>query len=209
MSIGSSVFQETQENPYREFTYTLASGASVKIDYAFSIFRVLSLTVGETIGVRFGDGGGETTWSGAGLSYKPPQILPSVTIRNTGAGSLDITVAMGIGDISDDRVNISAASGSIPVVVQGQTILNTKADVTLAASGAATQIITTNTRRGMAHISNNSASDYIRVGDSGVNATRGVRVPPNGIINIASTEAIYGASETAATPSVGIAWSEQ
>jgi hypothetical protein len=100
------------------------------------------------------------------------------------------------------------SSGYLQVVDKKASVLNSTADVTLAATST-TQILPTLTSRLCALISNKkSNTQTFRIGDASTGATRGVELSPGQGISIESTEAIYGYNPGGAGEDVGVIWTQ-
>jgi len=92
---------------------------------------------------------------------------------------------------------------TVEAIVSKASVIDTVADVALAA-GVATQILPAQAARRRAHISNLSANvDLIRLGDASVAAARGVEIAPGQTLTVEGTEAVFGFSP--ALQSVGVA----
>ena len=111
------------QNPYKQFELTIADGEVFPIYYSFNFFRILSISTSTGVTIRFGDKGTATDVIGAGIGYELPEPVNVATIVNNSGGSLDITVALAIGKIYDDRLNVS---GDINVVNAPGTCLEVK-----------------------------------------------------------------------------------
>lgn len=140
--------QGSTQNEYQEYDVTIAAGAFETLFEVHDYFRVLALS-NTTLSVQFGQNGRITKWSGAGIGKKHSGLLDRVKLINTGGAPITVTVALAIGSISDDRLNIS---GNVNVVTPTNTPLLTKdtnstafttPQVALAAT-TATQIFASN-----------------------------------------------------------------
>lgn len=179
------------QNPYQEFVRIIPAGETRRIDYAFNFWRILSATGGE-ITLGFGGSGSPTVVSGAGIGQQLPVAIPFLTIRNSGATALTITVAMAIGDIRDDRLNISGA-----LSVAKPSNLITTADATLVAT-VKTSVLASDTTRNKVIVVNNTAGTDIRIGDTNISLSRGALVKGGQSIELAVTSEIFAIS--AGTP---------
>lgn len=100
--------QGSLDNPYKEFTFTIAAGAIEQVYYAFDYVRCLTFTGANTdIKLRFGKSGSESDFIGAGIGIKMPYVVESLAIRNASASPITVTFALAIGIINDDRLNVS------------------------------------------------------------------------------------------------------
>lgn len=98
----------TIANPYRQFTYTIPAGQIQKIRYDGNVFAVL-YTSSENLAVNFSGSGGQTEyWQG--IKYHCPFVFTYVELCNLDTvNPLTVTVAIGIGDIQDNRFSVSGA----------------------------------------------------------------------------------------------------
>jgi hypothetical protein len=195
------IAQGGAQTRYKEYTYTIAAGAAVTIDEIFNYFRVLSQSA-STLNVQFGDDPNTSAFSGAGIGIKFENLPSRVTIRNTGGVSTTITFALAIGYIYDDRLNVSGTvtiSGSVSTTTA--TVLNSVADVTVAA-GVQTAVIAANAaRRGV--IITNIGANVTRIGDAtNTSATRGAQLLANQSITIETLDAIDAFSTSGTSLSV-------
>lgn len=113
--------------------------------------------------------------------------------------------------VEEDPSQISIMNPSLftqEVDLTKATVLDTVADVTLAAA-ATTQILAANADRRAAFISNLVGNaNTMRIGDNNAGATRGIPLAPGETIIVSSTEAIYGYNPGGAGEDVGVMWTE-
>lgn len=123
----------------------------------------------------------------AGFKYRTPAGIEVQRVGFTDESGAQNTLVywVGWGDIDDTSTDVEIAPSSA---------LASAADVTVTT--AATAILASNAARIRALISNNDAAIAMRVGDSNVSASRGVRVPPGGAIVLETTAAVYAAAES-------------
>lgn len=120
--------------PYQEFTYTIAAGANVDIFQVFNYFRVLSLSAG-SLSVQFGQNGLITPYSGQGVGIQLAFTYDRLRLINTSGVSMTITIAIALGIVFDDRLNVSSAL-SVGSVIPGTGATNQgKAEDDVANSG--------------------------------------------------------------------------
>lgn len=100
----------TIANPYRQFAYTIPAGSIIKIRYDADVFSVL-YTSSQNLAVNFSGSGGQTNfWQG--IKYKCPYVFTYAELVNLDpVNPLDVVVAMGIGDVQDNRFSVSGAVG--------------------------------------------------------------------------------------------------
>ncbi|MFH1931046.1 MAG: hypothetical protein ABIN18_05595 [Pseudomonadota bacterium] len=102
---------------------------------------------------------------------------------------------------------VNPSIGFNNINVTKATVLDTVADVALAAA-ATTQILAANAARRQALITNLAANaSTFRIGDAAAAAARGVELAPGETIGLETTEAIFGYNP-GAIQSVGVAWTE-
>lgn len=92
--------------PYQQFTYTLAAGAVQKIEYVTENFALLDSTVNGALRVNFGGSASETYFE-QGIIYKLRQPVRFVQLINSSNAPLTVKVALGCGDIQDNRLSVS------------------------------------------------------------------------------------------------------
>ncbi len=191
------------QNPYKQFPLTIAANATERIQYDYNFFRVLSASA-NTFAVRFGQSGAESDVIGAGVGYELPEVVRDVFIRNLSGSSITLTVAMAIGKIYDDRLNVS---GNINAVTVTPTTLVSAADASVAAT-TTTQVVTSDANNKSVAISNLVANaTKIRVGDSSTGAAQGAEVPIGGTFVVDNTADIYVYNPSGSTINVGLLFS--
>ena len=178
-------------NPYREFTYTVAVSGQQEILHVHRYFRVMSIS--GTASIRFGASGSKTSVIGAGIGIELDSPTDRVTLINEGAGILTITVALAMGKISDDRLNVS---GTVSTLETKGTAIQDTADVTLN-NGAETQLLAAfSTRRAAIIVADPANTVSVRIGKTGaVGAARGALLAPGSVFSISNGEyngAIFG-----------------
>lgn len=189
--------------PYQELTYTIAAGARQEVYQVFNYFRVTSQS-GGALSVRFGQNGLETPFTGQGIGVQFSVTFPRLTLVNTGGTSMTITIAIAVGRISDDRLNVSGTVTVAGTVTTndnpGTTIVNGQVTI----NNTATQIVAANATRRHVIIKNPStATKSIFVGDSGVTTTNGIEVAIGESITIDSEAALYAIVATGSQAGVG------
>lgn len=194
--------------PYQEFTYTIPVSGRQEIFNTYNYFRVLSLNLA-TLSVKFGDNGIETPYTGAGVGVNLGETFARLTLINTGASPITITVAVAIGSVNDDRLNVSGtinvtSSTAAPVINVATTGAATNSVVSV--TNAATQIVPSNSVRGSLLFRNQGAV-YIFVGSSAaVTTANGVLVKAGEFFSSTTRGAVFGIT-AAGSSNVGI-WEE-
>jgi hypothetical protein len=183
------ITQGTIQNPYQEYTFTIAAGKREPVFFDHRYFRVMSQS-GGTLKVRFGDSGSETSIVGAGIGVEHLQAINKLELINSHAtDSMTITIAVSMGSISDSRLSLT---GTITVNQVIASTIATVADIAMG-TGAATLIAALDSTRKAIHISNILANGQIcRVGDSNVGAARGAELGIGETRIITNTAAVYG-----------------
>jgi len=191
------------QNPYQEFTFTILAGQQMIVNYAHNYFRVISLS-GGTLQTRFGASGQFSPYTGAGLGFKIPFVVPHMVLLNSHAtDTMTITIAVAIGEIQDDRLQ---TSGTVTVNAVKATTLDSLADVALNNGSATVVSALDSTRREL--IVQNPVANAVSffVGDSGVTASNGIELQAGDSIVLTTTAAVSvfvtGASKVAKIISV-------
>lgn len=185
--------------PYQELTYSIADGQSVDVFAVFKYFRVISQS-GGALSVRFGQNGMVTPFTGQGIGLNIGLFYPRLTLYNTGDSAMAITIALAIGDINDDRLNISTALSSKDVGTVLTTLNNfatsTTAAICAPADANQKEVIITNLEA--------AGGIVIYLGGSTVNNTtnKGTPLNPGQTMVFNTTAAIYAVSASG-TPSLG------
>lgn len=200
-SIGfQQIAQGIAQTRYQELTYTIAAGARQEIFDVFNYFRVLNSSA--ALEVQFGDDAFISRFTGAGIGVRFENAPSRVTIRNPSGAPVAVTIALAMGFIYDDRLNVSGTvniDGSVTTTTDSA--LNSVADVVLGAA-AQTAIIAANPlRRGV--IITNIGSNVVRIGDAtNTGAARGARLLQDQSITLETLDAIDGYSASGTTVSV-------
>jgi hypothetical protein len=185
-----------EQNPYKEFTYVIQPSGTQRIDYAYSFFRVMSLSA-NTIEAKFGASGTFTSIIGGGVGIDfGDRNLPFVELRNVGGVAVTITVAMMIGVINDDRLNVSGnvnvINGSTPFAVEETTNTILNRDDLVIAAGAGVSLIAARPRRtGICVQGHPTNVQELRIGHNTPTSTRGIIVEPNQTIFLPTAAQVY------------------
>lgn len=191
-------------NPYQEFAFTVADGEIKTIDYSFDFWRMLTLSATAGVTIRLGKSGTPTSIVGAGVGGRLPDPVGAFQITNNSGGPITGLVGLAIGDIFDDRLNIS---GSLDVSVAS--VLASATDVTLNGSaGAAVQIAPVDLARRVAYITNLNPVHPCRIADSSVTPTRGYQLEAGETVAIPTTDSIHGISTKPFTIDVSVVFTE-
>lgn len=92
--------------PYWEYTKTLAANEHFKLNYVTDSFHLLDVSAPDVLRVNFGGSMIETPFT-AGLGYHLNEPVEYIELWNDSANSLTVHFAVGIGDIRDNRLNVS------------------------------------------------------------------------------------------------------
>lgn len=155
------------QSPPKQFSFTIPAGAIETIYYELNFLRILSLSDASALKIRFGDTGTETDVVGAGVGYAWPYTVSNVFLRNTSGAPITITVAVAVGQIFDDRLNVS---GNVQVVNAPATDLDVSDAAVLAMmQNDELQRAPLTTLAGATRASYNNTSPTIVSGASNVN----------------------------------------
>lgn len=136
---------------------------------------------------------GSKAYFDAGMSRRLPiedADYETVQVYNPNGFDLEVTLAIGFGDIEDDRLSISNQSISTEEVPARS--LDSFNAVSVIDQAAATAILAQNLNRKSVILKNLSSMGAVWIGDSDVSgAGRGYPLNPNGEIELHTTAAIY------------------
>ena len=192
----------TIANPYRQFAYTIPAGSIVKIRYDADVFAVL-YTSSENLAVNFSGSGGQTQyWQG--IKYKCPFTFTYAELVNLDQSNpLSVVVAMGIGDVQDNRFSVTGAVSienynNQPLMTQPQPYSLLSIEKKTFASGMVA--VTAPTGAKFCRVQNISSSSNVTLYDS----TNGFILLPYGTEEIPFTSDfnLYGTNNQ----SVVVAW---
>ncbi len=175
-------------NPYKEFTLSIPDGGIETIFYEFNFFRILSISTTTNVTIRYGSSGTPSDVVGAGIGYEMGAIVDRVQIQNNSGGVLTITVALAVGKISDDRLNISGA-----INISKASSFTSVADLAIVAGAAAVVIQAANSATREVIITNTGANDC-RVGDAGTAVAEGTLLAVGQTIILDTAAVIYAFS---------------
>lgn len=125
---------------YQEYTYTIPVGGREPVYTVFDYFRVISLSA-NTLSVQFGGNGIASPWAAAGLGLACENKFDRVTLINTGAAPITITIAVANGHINDDRLTVSGTVSITGIVQVFWSSATTIATAQTSVANAATQLI--------------------------------------------------------------------
>lgn len=184
---------------YQEYPANVPAGEVLTIDTTGNYISCLSSNIDFAVGVD----NSEPQFFTAGLKARTIAGEPfrNVQIDNrAGASPLTASVGIGTGDLEDNR--LTTVSG---VSISKATILDTVADVSVANAAAPVVLAALTTRR-RAYIQNLDGAATVRVGDSTVTATRGLRLGPGERQTFETTEAIHVRNDSGTAVLVAVAW---
>lgn len=108
--------------PYFEQVLTIQPNQSVIINYAFESFQLLDASLQDTLEVTFGGAGVQSKFS-AGMGYELTEPVQYVQLFNTSTTEqITIRFALAIGNITDNRLNISGTVNTSTVLKQASTV---------------------------------------------------------------------------------------
>ena len=108
--------------PYFEQVLTIQPNQSVIINYAFESFQLLDASLQDTLEVTFGGAGVQSKFS-AGMGYELTEPVQYVQLFNTSkTEQITIRFALAIGNITDNRLNISGTVNTSTVLKQASTV---------------------------------------------------------------------------------------
>lgn len=108
--------------PYFEQVLTIQPNQSVIINYAFESFQLLDASLQDTLEVTFGGAGVQSKFS-AGMGYELTEPVQYVQLFNTSkTEQITIRFALAIGNITDNRLNISGVVNTSTVLKQASTV---------------------------------------------------------------------------------------
>ena len=171
----------TFANPYKEFTITIPVSGRVPIFYAAQYFRVMSLT-GTGLRAVFGGTGAETDIIGAGIGIRLPVPVDQVTLINGGASPITVTVAMSMGIVNDDRLNVTGVisiqnTSTTPIYVRNDN--NVVQSSNAVSVGTAAVAIGTSNANTTAYSIFNASTQTVYLGTSSVTVALGFPLLPN------------------------------
>lgn len=167
-------------NPYKEFAFSIADDAIETIDYTFDFWRMLTLSTSTGVSLRFGKTGTPTSIVDAGVGGRIPDPIDNIQIINESGATLTGTIGLAIGDIFDDRLNVS---GAVNVAIP--TVYTSTADLTIPAATLTTVQAALAARHEI--IITNVGGNVARIGDAGTSATRGTPLLPNQTLSLKTT----------------------
>ena len=108
--------------PYFEQVLTIQPNQSVIINYAFESFQLLDASLQDTLEVTFGGAGVQSKFS-AGMGYELTEPVQYVQLFNTSkTEQITIRFALAIGNITDNRLNISGVVNTSTVLKQASAV---------------------------------------------------------------------------------------
>ena len=182
---------------YSVYAYTIPAGASETISVTGRFVTVLSANRAFKVG--FDNGALQHIEAGLTAIAQAGDTFQSVRLDNkAGASDLTVQVGIGMGELRDSRLVVSA-----PIKIEKAATLTTTADVS-CTDAAVTQILAANSVRRRATVLNLDSARSIRIGDGSVTATRGLRLGPGESITIEATASIHARNDSGAAVSVAV-----
>lgn len=192
------------QSPPKQFTYTVAAGDIQTVFYAYDFLRILSLSSSTGVLLRFGDSGTPTDVIGAGIGYRLNTAVRQCDIINTSGAPITITISLAIGQIFDDRLNVSGTLNVANTASTGLFVINgggTQGPSRGTIGTTATQITGTITNQRFFILKNLSTTDSIYVGTSGsLTTANGWEVKPGEALSVDWTNHVYLIAGVASVP---------
>lgn len=186
---------------YKGPIYTLGAGEGLDLVGQGNYVRFFSSTGATDLNIGIDGSTPEPLPVGIGVSF--PQKFERVRVENPNAGSVTFQIAIAVGHIADDRLNVSGSINAVITSLPVPTGLQSTADKSLAGT-ATTQIIAANSARTAVTITNlDGNASIIRVGDSNAGASRGVQLAPGQSMTLETEDAVH-AYNPGSAQSVGI-----
>lgn len=187
-------------SPYIHFPLSLAPGAISDHFHYVSTFQILDNTGDEDLQVSFNKGPFYTLPAGVEVQLDAGEILQHIRIKNPGANTAKVNVAIGTAQIRDNRKTIKGTINSKSgdqVETPAAVSVDTNATLIIAAD-------TDDTRR----VLQNHGPSAVWIGDANVDPanSRGLLVLVGGDFPTSSGGAIYGRT-VSGTATVSI-WKE-
>lgn len=188
--------------PYEEFTYTIQPLQKIDINRSYSFVKMLSV-VGGSLSLSFGGNNTKVKITGAGIGFSLIDVFSILSVFNDSGSAITFTVALGFGNITDDRLVVSTALLVKDVGVN----LTSIADFTTSTTTALA--VPANPSRKEVMITNNSNSIIVYLGDSSINNTtrKGLKLDPLATAIINSSDDVYAVSASG-SPTLSILSSE-
>lgn len=156
--------------PYQEFTEVIPAGSNRKINYVTENFALLETSATEALHVNFGGAANETPFL-AGMRYKLPAIVPSVTLFNRSETDLTVHFAVGCGEIDDNRLTVVSSINTVSTFPHFKTAGISFATSSCLIKTAGEKIV----------IQNNGAADlYVCDKSAAVGDLGGLKIEPGG-----------------------------
>lgn len=129
-----------------------------------------------------------------------------IYMTNTAQAGKYIDVLYGVEKFGSARL-LNASLAFTQIGLSKATVLDTAADVS-CANAAVTEVLAANAARRTAILQNIDAAAVVRVGDSNVTATRGIRLSAGDSIEMDTTESIQVRNDSGAAVDIAVAWTE-
>lgn len=196
--------QESLQNPYKEFIRTIPpNGGRAIIFYNFSYWRILEINSVTGLSLRFGGSGDFTSLVGAGIGANLPYVTDRIELINTSTAAITVTLALMVGQINDDRLNVTGTVATSPVKASSSISENPQSDIT----GTATLLSSGNPNTTIVIVQNNSTDVLGFLGSSATDTfNESIKIAPGQslILDNALTSDVYGISNGATITSTDI-----
>lgn len=197
LNVNEAISAGSTQIPYQELTFTIPALQRLDVFQVFNYFRVMTIS-GGTLKVKFGQNGLESPFTAAGIGLRAERTFDRLTLINSHAtDSMTITIAMALGYINDDRLNVSGTvtvSGTVQIDQS-----NTFATSQPSVGTTAVQLVTAGATNASITIEAGVADLYIGL-TSGVTTGTGFLIPAGGAytFNPGFTGDVYGIRGVAA-----------
>lgn len=104
--MAQSINLGSSQAPYWEREVTIQAGEIWKLDYVTDTFNLLDISTPYGVIVSFGGSMIETPFT-AGMGYKLNEPVQFIQLQNITAAPVTVRFAVGIGNIQDNRLNVS------------------------------------------------------------------------------------------------------
>ncbi|MDX1939667.1 MAG: hypothetical protein SFU99_03900 [Saprospiraceae bacterium] len=183
------ITEGTTRIPYLELTYVIPAGARQEVFQVFNYFRVMSMS-GGALSVLFGQNGIESPFTAAGVGIRFEESFMRMTLINTGGTTMTIRIALALGNVQDDRLNVSGVvtvDGTVDIY-GGATLANSQASVTTTASNVSAASAT---KRSVIikNLSTSAATVYI--GTSAVTSANGFELKAGEALTLDVASDVY------------------
>lgn len=120
-------------------------------------------------------------------------------VINNSGGNLSFQIEVGEGGVETNNVSISGA-----LDVSKSATLDTAADQSISSGGSPTSIAAANTARRELIVQNLDPANAVRIGDTNITATRGIKLDAGATFVLSTTAQVYAYHEAGAAVSLSV-----